>query len=84
MNKKETVKFISGIIIGSGIGTITNKAVYKIAPREELGTFTKLTVFVGGMALSMYVAERAAETMDGFIDNIAELFDVKESRDDLN
>lgn len=84
MNKKETVKFISGIIIGSGIGTITKKAVDKIAPKEELGTFTSLTVFVGGMALSMYVAERSAETMGEFIDNIAELFDVKESRDDLN
>lgn len=84
MNKRETVKLISGIIIGSGIGTITRKAVDKIAPKEELGTFTSLTVFVGGMALSMYVAERSAETMGEFIDNIAELFDVKESRDDLN
>lgn len=84
MIKKETVKAISGLIIGSGIGTITGKAVYKVAPKEELGTFTKLTVFVGTMALSMYVANRAAETMDEFIDNVAELFDVKESRDDLN
>ena len=84
MDKKETVKFISGVLIGSGIGTITSKAINKIAPKEELGTFTSLTVFVGGMALSMYVAERSAETMNEFIDNVAELFDVKETRDDLN
>lgn len=84
MNKRETVKLISGSIIGAGIGTITSKAVDKIAPKEELGTFTSLTVFVGGMALSMYVAERASETMDGFIDNVAELFGVKETIDDLD
>ena len=78
MNYLKTGKFVLGMIAGIGVDKIVGNIVKATNP-ETVGVFSRITTFVGGAAIGMFVGEKISKYTEELVDKAVEF--VKETQE---
>lgn len=73
MIKLETIKLGLGLVVGAGVDGIVTNAIKMVKPTNVKG-IKRVSIAVGGFALSMMVADKVVEYVNDLWDSTAETF----------
>lgn len=73
MNPFNAIKATTGLVVSMGAGAIINNAIRATTP-EDIKMIRKITIVVGGVAVSGLVADAAVKYSNKTFDDIKEAF----------